>query len=92
MKSTPGLKPFKTSESTQICATRVFLFHYFLASSIITTVLLFPFYFQHANFYGSLTQTSTLSLGRGEDGDVNIPFKDILPMVEPTEILFDGKR
>ncbi|XP_033638734.1 inositol-3-phosphate synthase-like [Asterias rubens] len=45
---------------------------------------------QHANFYGSLTQTSTLSLGRGEDGDVNIPFKDILPMVEPTEILFDG--
>ncbi|XP_038052997.1 inositol-3-phosphate synthase 1-A-like [Patiria miniata] len=45
---------------------------------------------QHANFYGSLTQASTLSLGSGGDGEVFIPFKGILPMVEPTDILFDG--
>ncbi|XP_022110438.1 inositol-3-phosphate synthase 1-A-like isoform X2 [Acanthaster planci] len=43
-----------------------------------------------ANFYGSLTQASTLSLGSDGDGEVYIPFKDILPMVDPTDILFDG--
>ncbi|XP_002731437.1 inositol-3-phosphate synthase 1-A-like [Saccoglossus kowalevskii] len=45
---------------------------------------------QHANYFGSLTQASTICLGSGQHGDVYIPFKDILPMVEPEDIVFDG--
>jgi len=46
---------------------------------------------QSSNYYGSLTQASTTSLGIGPDGkDVYIPFKDLLPMVEPDNIEFDG--
>ncbi|KAM9777653.1 inositol-3-phosphate synthase 1-A-like [Neosynchiropus ocellatus] len=43
-----------------------------------------------ANYYGSLLQASTVSLGSGPDGDVNIPFRDLLPMVHPDDIVFDG--
>ncbi|PIK54846.1 putative inositol-3-phosphate synthase 1-B-like, partial [Apostichopus japonicus] len=44
-----------------------------------------------ANFYGSLTQASTTCLGTGPDGrDIYIPFKDILPMVDPVDIAVDG--
>ena len=47
---------------------------------------------QEANYYGSLTQASTTSLGMGPDGkDVYIPVKDLLPMLEPNDIEFDGK-
>ncbi|XP_072045037.1 inositol-3-phosphate synthase 1-A-like [Amphiura filiformis] len=45
---------------------------------------------QHANYYGSVTQASTLCIGKSETGDVYIPFKDILPMVHPNDIIFDG--
>lgn len=46
---------------------------------------------QRANFYGSLTQASTTCLGTGPDGrDIYIPFKDILPMVDPVDIAVDG--
>ncbi|XP_063957344.1 inositol-3-phosphate synthase 1-A-like [Lytechinus pictus] len=45
---------------------------------------------RHADYFGSLTQASTLNLGSGPDGDLNIPFKDILPMVDPNDIVFDG--
>ena len=42
---------------------------------------------QEANYYGSLTQASTTSLGIGQDGkDVHIPVKDLLPMLDPNEI------
>ncbi|XP_077997032.1 inositol-3-phosphate synthase 1-A-like [Glandiceps talaboti] len=44
----------------------------------------------HANYFGSLTQSSTVCLGTGSQGDVYIPFKDILPMVDPNDIVFDG--
>merc|ERR1719431_718770 len=45
----------------------------------------------HANYFGSVTQASTVCLGTGPDGDVYIPFKDLLPMVDPnTNIEFDG--
>ena len=48
---------------------------------------------QKSNYFGSLTQASTSSLGIGPDGkDVYIPFKDLLPMLEPNDIEFDGKR
>ncbi|XP_073402243.1 inositol-3-phosphate synthase 1 [Dendrobates tinctorius] len=43
-----------------------------------------------ANYYGSLFQSSTVSLGCGPDGDVHIPFCDLLPMVHPNDIIFDG--
>ena len=46
---------------------------------------------QKANYVGSLTQSSTVCLGTGPDGDVYIPLKDLLPMVHPNEIIFDGK-
>lgn len=45
---------------------------------------------QHANYFGSITQSSTINLGMGPDGDVYVPFKDILPMVQPGDIVFDG--
>lgn len=52
----------------------------------------FFFSTQKANYFGSLTQASTTSLGIGPDGkDVYIPFKDLLPMLEPNDIEFDGK-
>jgi len=46
---------------------------------------------QKANYVGSLTQSSTVCLGTGPDGDVYIPLKDLLPMVHPSDIIFDGK-
>lgn len=47
---------------------------------------------QKANYYGSLFQSSTVCLGAGPDGkEVNIPFRDLLPMVHPNDIVFDGK-
>lgn len=46
---------------------------------------------QQANYFGSITQASTVYLGSGPDGDVYVPFKDLLPMVHPNDMLFDGK-
>jgi len=46
---------------------------------------------QTPNYYGSLTQCSTLKLGIDENGeDVFIPFNKILPMVNPNEIVYGG--
>merc|ERR1712038_287791 len=46
---------------------------------------------RHANYFGSVTQASTVCLGTGPDGDVYIPFKDLLPMADPNcDIEFDG--
>ncbi|KAM8795072.1 inositol-3-phosphate synthase 1 [Eudromia elegans] len=43
-----------------------------------------------ANYYGSLLQASTVCLGSGAGGDVHVPFRDLLPMVHPNDIVFDG--
>ncbi|XP_063770810.1 inositol-3-phosphate synthase 1 [Pseudophryne corroboree] len=43
-----------------------------------------------ANYYGSLFQSSTVCLGSGPSGDVHIPFRNLLPMVHPNDIVFDG--
>ncbi|NXE16242.1 INO1A synthase, partial [Lophotis ruficrista] len=43
-----------------------------------------------ANYYGSLLQASTVCLGSGPAGDVYVPFRDLLPMVHPNDIVFDG--
>ncbi|NWU89459.1 INO1A synthase, partial [Upupa epops] len=43
-----------------------------------------------ANYYGSLLQASTVCLGTSPTGDVYVPFRDLLPMVHPNDIVFDG--
>jgi len=44
-----------------------------------------------ANYFGSITQASTVSMGYDFDGkEVYIPMKDMLPMVNPDDIVFDG--
>ncbi|XP_019953797.2 inositol-3-phosphate synthase 1-A [Paralichthys olivaceus] len=43
-----------------------------------------------ANYFGSLLQASSVCLGSGLEGDVNVPFRDLLPMVHPDDIVFDG--
>lgn len=43
-----------------------------------------------ANYYGSLMQASTVCVGSGVHGDVHAPFRDLLPMVNPNDIIFDG--
>ncbi|XP_063311477.1 inositol-3-phosphate synthase 1 [Pelobates fuscus] len=43
-----------------------------------------------ANYFGSVFQSSTVCLGTGPAGDVYIPFRDLLPMVHPNDIVFDG--
>jgi len=46
---------------------------------------------QTPNYWGSVTQASTLKLGTGSDGrDVYVPFKNILPMVDPNDMVFSG--
>ena len=46
---------------------------------------------QDANYYGSLLMASTVSLGVGyDDKDVYVPMHDMLPMVHPNDIVFDG--
>lgn len=44
----------------------------------------------HANYFGSITQASTVSIGTGPEGEVYIPMKDMLPMVDPNDIVIDG--
>uniref|UniRef100_A0A8C5GIM5 inositol-3-phosphate synthase n=1 Tax=Gouania willdenowi TaxID=441366 RepID=A0A8C5GIM5_GOUWI len=43
-----------------------------------------------ANYYGSLLQASTVCLGSGLHGEVNVLLRDLLPMVHPNDIVFDG--
>ncbi len=42
------------------------------------------------NFWGSLTQASTVRVGNFEGEEVHTPFKSLLPMVEPTDIVLGG--
>ena len=42
------------------------------------------------NYIGSITQSSTVSLGTGVNGEVFLPMKSLLPMVEPNDVVFDG--
>ena len=46
---------------------------------------------QAPSYVGSVTQASTVSLGRGVDGaEVFIPLGKLLPMVDPTNLELDG--
>lgn len=42
------------------------------------------------NFFGSLTQAATVRVGNFEGEEVYAPFKALLPMVEPTDIVLGG--
>lgn len=46
---------------------------------------------QSANYYGSITQAATVCLGMGPEGEVHVPLKSMLPMVQANDIVFDGK-
>ena len=47
---------------------------------------------QTSNYFGSICQASTVTLGTDAAGrDVNIPLRDLLPMVQPNDIVFDGE-
>uniref|UniRef100_A0A8D0U8Q0 Inositol-3-phosphate synthase 1 n=1 Tax=Sus scrofa TaxID=9823 RepID=A0A8D0U8Q0_PIG len=46
---------------------------------------------KEANYYGSLTQAGTVSLGLDAEGqEVFVPFSALLPMVAPDDLVFDG--
>jgi myo-inositol-1-phosphate synthase len=46
---------------------------------------------QTANYFGSLTQCSTVLVGKDEsDKDLYMPMRDLLPMVDPNDIELDG--
>lgn len=44
-----------------------------------------------ANYFGSVTQSSTVLLGNDSNGkEVFIPMKDVVPMVNPNDLVLDG--
>ena len=46
---------------------------------------------RQANYFGSLTQATTIRIGSGDDGkEVHIPFKNILPMLNPNDLVIGG--
>lgn len=46
---------------------------------------------QKSNWFGSITQASTVFIGSDETGkDVHVPMKDLVPMVNPDNIVVDG--
>lgn len=59
---------------------------------LVCGFIIFPFRFHYVRFrYGSLTQTSTMKLGRRIKGeDIYVPISSMLPMVNPDDIEIDG--
>lgn len=46
---------------------------------------------QSANYFGSITQASTLRIGQTKDlHEVNVPLSSVVPMVSPNDIVFGG--
>ncbi|KJE90064.1 inositol-3-phosphate synthase A [Capsaspora owczarzaki ATCC 30864] len=45
---------------------------------------------RNPDYWGSLTQASTVRLGSGPNGDIFVPFNHLLPMVNPNDIIVDG--
>jgi len=42
------------------------------------------------NYYGSLTQASTVRIGNSEGKEVYVPFSAVLPMVNPNDVILGG--
>ena len=76
-----------TSQFTHFCALLngvLLLMHKLIMSSFSGL--------QTSNYFGSICQASTVTIGSDSDGcDVNIPLRDLLPMVQPNDIVFDGE-
>ena len=68
----------------------LFCFFLSLIFIILNNYFIYFIYSQKANYVGSMTQSSTVCLGTGPGGDVYVPLKDLLPMVHPNDIVFDG--
>eukprot|EP00897_Mesotaenium_endlicherianum_P004104 jgi/Mesen1/3721/ME000202S02811 len=45
---------------------------------------------QCSNYFGSLTQASTCRIGAFNGEEVHVPFKSLLPMVDPNDVVFGG--
>ena len=45
---------------------------------------------QKATMYGSMTQCSTMKVAEGEDGEVFLPIKEVIPLIEPTDLVIGG--
>eukprot|EP00271_Cylindrocystis_brebissonii_P003442 TRINITY_DN14423_c0_g2_i1.p1 TRINITY_DN14423_c0_g2~~TRINITY_DN14423_c0_g2_i1.p1 ORF type:complete len:520 (-),score=119.38 TRINITY_DN14423_c0_g2_i1:742-2301(-) len=45
---------------------------------------------QKANYYGSITQASTCRIGSFNGEEIYVPFKSLLPLVSPNDIVFGG--
>ncbi|EGR32770.1 myo-inositol-1-phosphate synthase, putative [Ichthyophthirius multifiliis] len=45
---------------------------------------------QTANYYGSITQSSTIKVGCNGSEEVFLPMKDILPLVNPDDVIIGG--
>lgn len=46
---------------------------------------------QRPNYFGSMTQATTIRIGSNSSGkEVHLPFKSILPMVEPNDLVIGG--
>mmetsp|Transcript_21558 Transcript_21558/g.37002 ORF Transcript_21558/g.37002 Transcript_21558/m.37002 type:complete len:519 (-) Transcript_21558:133-1689(-) len=45
---------------------------------------------EKANYFGSLTQASTIRIGAAEGRDIYVPMKNVLPMVEPNDLVLGG--
>nr|BAI52951.1 myo-inositol-1 phosphate synthase [Citrullus lanatus] len=45
---------------------------------------------QQANYFGSLTQASSIRVGSIDGEEIYAPFKSLLPMVNPDDIVFGG--
>uniref|UniRef100_A0AC35G5D7 Inositol-3-phosphate synthase n=1 Tax=Panagrolaimus sp. PS1159 TaxID=55785 RepID=A0AC35G5D7_9BILA len=45
---------------------------------------------QKANYFGSVTQSTTVHLGYDGSKQVHVPFNSILPMVSPNDLIIDG--
>jgi myo-inositol-1-phosphate synthase len=45
---------------------------------------------EKSNFYGSITQCSTVKIGVTGTEEVYVPFKDVLPMVDPCDVVIGG--
>jgi myo-inositol-1-phosphate synthase len=45
---------------------------------------------QRANYFGSLTQASTCHIGAYSGEEIYVPFKSLLPMVDPSDIVLGG--
>ena len=47
---------------------------------------------QEANWYGSLTQASTVFMGTMEGRPVYVPLKSLVPMISPDDVVTESTR